>query len=183
VGIAWAIAQPHIPTPAGWETVFAFLSLSFLVLTAIGWIIAHSQWVQKVRRDRGARMLTIIVIAIIGAACFVALWLLLGVSRETPKTLSITPENIEPTIRDWINSWNGRSAAPISDPKNYFSYRLVHRDGSVIGVSRTKGNGRFITLSSTIGVYRKERAMYDKLTQPERDRFFRELRSKPVRQR
>ena len=79
-------------------------------------------------------------------------------SATTP---TITPENVESHVSKWVNGFKGGTAEVVSDPKDYFSYRLVFDyDGVVIGVSRRKEYDRFITLHATIGVTGSYETMY-----------------------
>lgn len=92
MSIAWNVAQPYLPIAEHWKSLVAFLSLCFLVLAITGWVFAHWTVLEKVRRAKGARKkMALVIVAIIGAASFVLLWLLVNKpATETPSSPPIT---------------------------------------------------------------------------------------------
>lgn len=79
MSVAFAIAQAAIPIPERWKPTVAFLASCFLVAAIVGWIIAHSEKIQRFRHGpNGNKMLTIGIIAVIGAGVFVALYWFMG---------------------------------------------------------------------------------------------------------
>src|SRR4051812_8288835 len=78
VSVAFALAQPFIPVPDSWKPILGLISISFLILTIIGWLCAHSNTIQTFRHGtKGSSMLTISIVGLVGAGIAIGLWWLL----------------------------------------------------------------------------------------------------------
>jgi hypothetical protein len=99
VSIAWVIAQPYLPLPERWKPAFAFVSLCILAFTLVGWLFAHSENIQRFRHGpKGSRVLTVIVIGLIGAAITITLWKFVG---EPPAPAETKADDFKMTVTSY----------------------------------------------------------------------------------
>jgi len=87
----------------------------------------------------------------------------------------ITPENIEPRIRQWLDSFN-LGTRRLSNPTCYFEFEVTGQTGIPIAVLRTKDHGHYITLVSKIDLGSEDKSLFDKLSSLRKEQFVRRLR-------
>jgi len=94
---------------------------------------------------------------------------------RTFKPQDVTPENIEPKIRQWLDSF-GLGTRKISEPTCFFAFEVTAVTGIPIAVLRTKSHSHYITLASKIGIGPEHKAAFKKLSESEKNEFIRRIR-------
>jgi len=92
----------------------------------------------------------------------------------------ITPVNIEPSIRQWLDAF-GLGTKKLSEPSCFFAYEVTLQTGIPIVVLRTRQHPHYITLASKIGFGPEHKAEYDKLSELGKQQFMRRLRLEAVK--
>ncbi len=113
---------------------------------------------------------TLIVFLLIGGLAFSAF----GFYR-TFKPPSITPKNIEPHIRQWLDAF-GLGTRRLHEPNLFFAYEVTLQTGIPIAIIRTRQHSHYVTLVSKIGFGPEHKATFDKLPELEKKQFIRRLR-------
>ena len=113
---------------------------------------------------------TIIGTLLIGGLAFSAY----GFYR-TFKPPVITPENIEPKIRQWLDSFS-LATRKLSHPASYFYFEVKGETGIPIAIIRTKEHSRYITLICNVEIGPEHKPLFDKLSSSEKEQFLRRLR-------
>ncbi len=91
------------------------------------------------------------------------------------KRARITPENVEPKIREWLDAFRlGRRI--LNEPNYHFGFEATLQTGIPVGILRTRDHPHYITLVSRLAFTAEQKDVFDNLSKPERERFIRELR-------
>jgi hypothetical protein len=114
-----------------------------VIFMLLAWLAAKdSRWAKPILYGlTGSASAIIIILGILSLSIL---------SKSSSQT---TLENIEPSIREWINTFNlANKKEPEQD--SYFSYRVTVERGVQVAVRRTKARERYITMNTglTIGV-------------------------------
>jgi hypothetical protein len=86
----------------------------------------------------------------------------------------ITPENVEPRIREWLDAFS-LGTRVLNEPAHHFAYEVMAHTGIPLVVVRTREHPRYITLLSKIGLGTEDKDSFDRLSEPEKKRFRIEL--------
>lgn len=98
------------------------------------------------------------------------------------KNSRITPEGIEPKIRQWLDSFS-LGTRKISNPTTYFAFEVRGQTEVPIAVLRTKEHPHYITFVFKIHLGSEHKPLFDKLSPPEKDQFVRRLRLEAAKAR
>jgi hypothetical protein len=90
------------------------------------------------------------------------------------KRSQITPENVEPRIREWLDAFS-LGTRVLSEPAHHFAFEVRAHTGIPLVVLRTREHPRYITLISRIGLGSEHRDLLNKLSKSDRARFGHEL--------
>ncbi|PYK51878.1 MAG: hypothetical protein DME20_00540 [Verrucomicrobia bacterium] len=116
-------------------------------------------------------MSTHYVFAIVSAVFFL---IFVGALYYLWKNSRITPENVEPRIREWLDAFS-LGTRKLTEPAHHFAYEVMAHTGIPLVVLRTREHPRYITLFSKIGLGPKHMDLLNKLSQSDRARFKGEL--------
>ena len=86
----------------------------------------------------------------------------------------ITPENVEPRIREWLDAFS-LGTRVLNEPAHHFAYEVMAHTGIPLVVLRTRDHPRYITLLSKIGLGPEHTDLLNKLSKSDRKRFSAEL--------
>jgi len=91
-----------------------------------------------------------------------------------PESSAITPENVEPAIRAWLDAF-GLGTRKLTESAMHFAYEVRTHTGIPVAVLRTRGHPHYITLISKIEMAAGHKVVFDRLTEPEKAEFGRKL--------
>src|SRR6266545_3857299 len=86
----------------------------------------------------------------------------------------ITPENVEPRIREWLDAFS-LGTRVLNEPAHHFAFEVMAHTGIPLAVLRTREHPRYITLLSKIGLGPEHKGLFDRLSPPDQKRFRIEL--------
>jgi hypothetical protein len=86
----------------------------------------------------------------------------------------ITPENVEPRIREWLDAFS-LGTRVLNEPAHHFAYEVMAHSGIPLVVLRTRDHPRYITLLSKIGFGSEHKNLFDRLSPSDQKRFRFEL--------
>src|SRR6266478_675603 len=86
----------------------------------------------------------------------------------------ITPENVEPRIREWLDAFS-LGTRVLNEPAHHFAFEVMAASGIPLVVLRTRDHPRYITLLSKIGFGSEHKDLFDRLSETQKKRFRIEL--------
>src|SRR5439155_730568 len=116
-------------------------------------------------------MSTHYVFAIVSAVFFL---IFVGALYYLWKNSRITPENVAPRIREWLDAFS-LGTRVLNEPAHHFAYEVMAHTGIPLVVLRTHEHPRYITLLSKIGLGPEHKELFNGLPPPDQKRFRIEL--------
>jgi len=140
----------------------------------LGWLVAMLVFFGIDAKTIGKAwqaMSTHYVFAILAAAFFL---IFVTASYYLWQSSRITPENVEPRIREWLDAFS-LGIRRLTEPAHHFAYEVTAHTGIPLVVLRTRDHPRYISLISTVGLGPNHKVLFDKLSEPDKTRFRNEL--------
>src|SRR6266480_232719 len=107
---------------------------------------------------------------IFAAISIVSLTIFVWSLRALWRRSRITPENVQPRVRQWLDAFN-LGNRPIPDPQWDFGYEVTLQTGIPILVVRTRNNPHYLTLVCRIDLVQDHGNAYQRLSAQEQLRF------------
>lgn len=114
------------------------------------------------------RVIGIIILMLISAGFGIA-GFFSSIHQEEPLKASLRSENLQATVRGWLDSF-GIATQPIDDPDAIFAMRVTLANDLHAEILQPKKLDRYIVLRSAVTLGPEDRAMYDKLSQTDKDK-------------
>jgi hypothetical protein len=86
----------------------------------------------------------------------------------------ITPENVEPRIREWLDAFS-LATRVLNEPAHHFAYEVTAHTGIPLVVLRTKEHPRYITLISKMSLGPEHADLLNQLSKSDQKLFRHEL--------
>jgi hypothetical protein len=87
------------------------------------------------------------------------------------RTISVTPENVQIRVRQWMDTFHWASQEEPHGNEVYFAYVATLANGRKVRIERTKEFPQYITFSGSITSDKSAQELVDRLSQLERNRL------------
>lgn len=150
-----------------WQGTFTSI-LGALFMIACGALFA-------LLKRRGSQWLGVALHGLIGCTlAAVCLFAFASFTALPQRTLLVTPENAETTLRAWLDSF-GLSVKRESDPESHFALVVTLSNSTQVAITRPKRQQSYVMFQSLLAVSREHEAMLTRLSEDARDEVLREL--------
>jgi len=147
-------------------------NLLLVILGALGLVVSlFGVAIRRGIQQMSFRALILLIIGMVSAVC-----LGIGLYRIAIPA-RITPDTVEEKVKLWLDNF-GVTTQKISSETSevYFLTRVSYNDSTSIFVSRSKGLPRYLTLAARVTLAPEHKALLDKLSKEDRERFYVHLR-------
>jgi len=125
----------------------------------------------------------VILVALFALVFGWALFATFHAIRPKSDAFIVTPENVEPYVRQWLDNFNVTTKKLPGSDQVHFAYLVDYQDDTRLVILHSKQLSKYLTIQARITISKSHKDLFDKLSEPEKKRFLLGLRAEMSRAR